>query len=237
MRLQADRQRTCVCRLADSSPVNPQTHTMTQNQPAILQAANLTFHYPGQELFSNWSAAIPAGVTLVRGGDGRGKSSLLRLLAGDLTAQAGRLEIKGVCLEEQPEAYRRQVFWVDPRSEAFDQMTAREYFASLHAAYPGFDDTLLPALAEGLSLTPHLDKKLYMLSTGSKRKVWIAAAFAAGAAVNLLDDAFAGLDKASINFVVKMLNQLAGDAGRAWVIALYEAPEGVELAALVDLGD
>jgi len=210
---------------------------MKQTQTTILQATNLTFHYPGQELFSNWSAAIPAGVTLVRGGDGRGKSSLLRLLAGDLAAQGGRLEIGGVRLDEQPDAYRRQVFWVDPRSEAFDQMTAREYFASLHAAYPGFDDAQLPALTEGLSLTPHLDKKLYMLSTGSKRKVWLAAAFAAGAAVNLLDDAFAGLDKASINFVVKMLNQVAGDPARAWVIALYEAPEGVELAAMVDLGD
>ncbi|PFH09748.1 ABC transporter family protein [Collimonas sp. PA-H2] len=210
---------------------------MKQTQTTVLQATNLTFHYPGQELFNNWSAAIPAGVTLVRGGDGRGKSSLLRLLAGDMAAQGGRLEIGGVRLDEQPDAYRRQVFWMDPRSEAFDQMTAREYFASLHAAYPGFDDALLPALTEGLSLTPHLDKKLYMLSTGSKRKVWLAAAFAAGATVNLLDDAFAGLDKASINFVVKMLNQVAGDPARAWVIALYEAPEGVELAATVDLED
>lgn len=220
-----------------NSPRNPQTHAMNQDQPAILQATNLTFHYPGQELFNNWSAAVPAGVTLVRGGDGRGKSSLLRLLAGDLAAQAGSLEIKGARLDAQPEAYRRQVFWVDPRSEEFDQMTAREYFASLHAAYPGFDNAQLPALAEGLSLTPHLDKKLYMLSTGSKRKVWIAAAFAAGAAVNLLDDAFAGLDKASINFVVKRLNQVAGDPARAWVIALYEAPEGVDLASVLDLGD
>jgi ABC-type multidrug transport system ATPase subunit len=126
---------------------------------------------------------------------------------------------------------------MEPRSEAFDQLTAREYFASLPAAYPGFDDTLLPSLTEGLSLIPHLDKQLYMLSTGSKRKVWLAAAFAAGATLNLLDDPFAGLDKASINFVVKMLNQLAEDPARAWVIALYEAPEGVPLATVVELGD
>ncbi|SDY81251.1 ABC transporter [Collimonas sp. OK242] len=210
---------------------------MKQHHTAILQAVNLTFHYPEQKLFSNWSADIPAGITLVRGGDGRGKSSLLRLLAGDLPAQAGELQINDVRLHEQSDAYRRQVFWVDPRSEAFDQMTAHEYFASLHAAYPGFDDGLLPALTEGLSLTPHLDKQLYKLSTGSKRKVWLAAAFAAGATLNLLDDPFAGLDKASINFVVKMLNQVAGNPGQAWVIALYEAPEGVPLAAVVELGD
>ncbi|SFH73121.1 ABC transporter [Collimonas sp. OK307] len=210
---------------------------MKHHHTAILQAVNLTFHYPEQNLFDNWSAEIPAGITLVRGGDGRGKSSLLRLLAGDLAAQAGELQINDVRLHEQPDAYRRQVFWVDPRSEAFDQMTAHEYFASLHGAYPGFDDALLPALTEGLSLTPHLDKQLYKLSTGSKRKVWLAAAFAAGATLNLLDDPFAGLDKASINFVVKMLNQVAGNPGQAWVIALYEAPEGVPLASVVELGD
>jgi ABC-type multidrug transport system ATPase subunit len=216
---------------------NLKSTPMKQPSTVILQATGLVFHYPERELFSDWSAAIPAGVTLVRGGDGRGKSSLLRLLAGALPAQAGSLFIDGVSLAGQPERYRRQVFWMDPRSEEFDQMTAHEYFASLHAAYPGFDETQLPSLAEGLSLTPHLDKKLFMLSTGSKRKVWLAAAFAAGARLNLLDDPFAGLDKASINFVVKTLNQAAADPAQAWVIALYEAPEGVPLAALIDLGD
>lgn len=214
-----------------------ESQPMEQSTIVILQATGLTFHYPERELFSNWSAQIPAGVTLVRGGDGRGKSSLLRLLAGALPPQGGSLHIEGLSLDGQPDLYRRQVFWMDPRSEAFDQLTAREYFASLHAAYPGFDDSFLPGLAEGLSLTPHLDKKLFMLSTGSKRKVWLAAAFAAGARLNLLDDPFAGLDKASINFVVKTLNQAAANPAQAWVIALYEAPEGVPLAALIDLGD
>jgi ABC-type multidrug transport system ATPase subunit len=216
---------------------NLKSTPMKQPSTVILQATGLVFHYPERELFSDWSAAIPAGVTLVRGGDGRGKSSLLRLLAGALPAQAGSLFIDGVSLAGHPERYRRQVFWMDPRSEECDQMTAREYFVSLHAAYPGFDETQLPSLADGLSLTPHLDKKLFMLSTGSKRKVWLAAAFAAGARLNLLDDPFAGLDKASINFVVKTLNQAAADPAQAWVIALYEAPEGVPLAALIDLGD
>ncbi|AIY39188.1 ABC transporter involved in cytochrome c biogenesis [Collimonas arenae] len=207
-------------------------------QPSpILQATNLTFHYPERALFSNWSADIPAGVTLVRGGDGCGKSSLLQLLAGALQAQAGQLQIGDVRLDQQPEAYRRHLFWIDPRSEAFDQITTREYFASLPAAYPGFDDSLLPALAEGLSLTPHLDKKLYMLSTGSKRKVWLAAAFAANATLTLLDDPFAGLDKASINFVKKMLTQAVANPTQARVIALYEVPDGVPLAAHLDLGD
>jgi energy-coupling factor transporter ATP-binding protein EcfA2 len=78
--------------------------------------------------------------------------------------------------------------------------------------YPQFDHALLPALTEGLSLTPHLEKKLFMLSTGSKRKVYLAAAFAARATLTLLDDPYASLDRASINFVAATLNEHAGDA-------------------------
>ena len=210
---------------------------MTTAQAIILQADKLTFNYPDNPLFNDWSQSIPAGITLVRGGDGRGKTSLLRLLAGDLAAQSGQFQLNGVSLTEQAETYRKNLFWVHPRSEVFDQMTVPEYLASVAARYASFDAARLPALIAGLSLTPHMEKKLFMLSTGSKRKVWQAAAFASGAALNLLDDPFAGLDQGSINFVTQQLNQAATDPTRAWVLGMYENPPGVSLAALIDLGD
>ncbi|MEB0012169.1 ATP-binding cassette domain-containing protein [Glaciimonas sp. Gout2] len=173
----------------------------------------------------------------MRGGEGSGKTTLLRLLAGELPAAKGDLEINGVKLVDQPAAYRRQVFWIDMRSDAFDQMTPVAYFASLHALYPGFDQVLLADLIDGLSLAPHLEKNLYMLSTGSKRKVWLAAAFAAGAAVTLLDDPFAALDKGSIGFVMRFLDGVANHSSRAWVLSHYEAPCTAPLAAIIDLGE
>jgi energy-coupling factor transporter ATP-binding protein EcfA2 len=92
-------------------------------------------------------------------------------------------------------------------------------------------------LVEGLSLGEHQHKPLYMLSTGSKRKVWLAAAFAAGAPVTLLDVPFASLDKASIRFVTEQLCQQAKVATRAWVFADYEAPSGLPFVSTLDLGD
>ena len=74
-----------------------------------------------------------------------------------------------------------------------------------------------------------------MLSTGSKRKVWLAAAFASGAAVTLLDEPFAALDKASIGFVLELLGDVAAHTERAWVLADFEAPGKVPLAAILDL--
>ena len=77
----------------------------------------LRFAYPLQPaLFTGWSTRIPPGVSLVRGNESSGKSTLLRLLAGDLAAKAGQLQVDGIPLSTQPAAYRQQVFWTDPRA-------------------------------------------------------------------------------------------------------------------------
>ena len=202
---------------------------------AVLQVTGLNFRYPERELFADWSIRLPSGVTLVRGGESSGKTTLLRLLAGELPVQAGELQIGDVHLRKQGAAYRQQVFRVDPRSTDFDQITPLDYFKTLHPLYPGFDDQVVDRLIDGLSLAPHQDKPLYMLSTGSKRKVWLTGAFASGATVTLLDEPFAALDKTSIDFVKKLLQGAASDPARAWVLADYEVPVGVPLAAIIDL--
>lgn len=203
----------------------------------VLQVDGLCFAYPQRKLFSGWSARISPGVTLVRGGDGVGKTTLLRLLAGVLTAQGGALHVHGHSLAGQPSLYRQQVFWVDPRTDAHDPLTPADWFRSLPALYPSFDEASLPALVDGFGLSPHLDKPLYMLSTGSKRKVWLAAGFASGAALTLLDEPFAALDKASAGFVLELLDDAARHPSRAWLVAHYAPPGDVPLAAVIDLGD
>lgn len=203
---------------------------------AVLQVDGLCFSAGVRTLFTAWSRQFVPGVTLVQGGEGSGKTSLLRLLAGTLAAQSGHIAIHGVALATQPAAYRQQVFLADARSEAFDQTSAMTYFASLRMRYADFDDKLLGPLLDGLSLSEHRDKPLYMLSTGSKRKVWLAAAFACRAAVTLLDEPFAALDKPSIRFVLDQLDAASRDPARTWVVADYEAPAGVLLAGVIDLG-
>ena len=76
-----------------------------------------------------------------------------------------------------------------------------------------------------------------MLSTGSKRKVWLAAACASGAPLTLLDEPFAALDKTSIRCLLGVLGDAAAQPQRAWVLADYVAPPGVPLAWQLDLGD
>jgi len=210
----------------------------TPPPPALLQVAGLGFAYPQQVLFEAFGAQIPGGVTLLLGSDGSGKTTLLRLLAGDLPASAGSLQLQGTSAQDQPLAYRSQVFWQESACQAFDALTALEYFEQLRQRYPTFLPAQAPqlqALLDGLSLTEHLAKPLYMLSTGGKRKVWLAAAFAAGAKLTLIDEPFAALDKPSIRFVQQQLAQASQQRERACVVAHYESLDDVPLALVIDL--
>jgi ABC-type multidrug transport system ATPase subunit len=209
----------------------------TPTSPAILEVKGLGFGYPGHALFSQWSASLPPGVSLVLGGDGRGKTTLLRLLSGEMAADAGELSLNGIKLKTHSKDYRRQVFWTEPRTTAFDQMTPAQYFDLQRNAYAGFDDDVSAQCVDGLTLAPELNKQIFMLSTGSKRKVWMAAAIASGAALTLLDMPFAALDKASISFVLSLLEEVSVHPARAFVVADYVAPAGVPLATTIDLGD
>ena len=225
-------------RRPDNNP--PETTIIEQsatNQVIQLQVDGLCFAYPQRVLLREFSACITPGLTLVRGGDGSGKTTLLRLMAGDLPAQAGQLRLGGVSLQSDAHAYQRQIFWVDPKTTALDDASAQDYFKSLSGLYPLFDGSLVLELSETLSLTPHLHKPLYMLSTGSKRKVWLAAAFASGAALTLLDAPFAGLDLASVRQVMALLEEAAAHPTRAWVLADHQAPGDLLLAQVIELGN
>lgn len=213
-----------------------QAHQAPPHQPALLQVRDLCFSHPGRALFRRWSADVPAGVSLVRGDDGTGKSTLLRLLAAQLPADAGELQIHGIDLRDAPAAYRAQVFFTEPRTLAFDALTPVQYFEAQRRCYTAFDTQGLGRLVDGLALGEQMGKQLFMLSTGSRRKVFLAAAFASGAALTLLDMPFAALDKASIGCVMDELQEAAAHTGRAWMIADYAAPAGLQLASVIDLG-
>ena len=202
---------------------------------SILQADRLCFGYfpaPAPPLFNQLSLALPPGLTFLGGAESTGKTTLLQLLAGVLPV-SGELRIQGVSLAQNPIAYRRLVAWLDPRETLLDSQTARQIFA---AALPACDPGALRAHIDGLSLEAHLDKTLTMMSTGTRRKVLLAAALAAEAPATLLDQPFKALDRPSIDYLLAVFAQASRQAARAWVVADYEPPPGVELAGMIELG-
>lgn len=204
----------------------------------LLALDNVTVTYPGRAVLAGWSASFPAGLSLLCGGEGCGKTSVLKLLAGALPeaacSRSGSVMLAGAPLQAGAPG---QLFWADPLSEQHAQLSPRQYFALQQPLFPDWDGAALARVVEGLALHEHLDKRCHMLSTGSRRKVWLAAAFAAGARVTLLDQPFAALDRAARDYLRGLLAQAGAVPGRVCIIADYDAPDGLALAARVDLGD
>lgn len=203
----------------------------------LLQIDSLRFAYPEVPLFDGLSAQVPAGATLVLVGDSSGKTTLLRLLAGELAAGAGQLVLQGVALQSAPADYRAQVFWGDPRAVTLDEQGVRDWLAALPARYPRFDAAALALHIEGFELQEHMHKRFLMLSTGTRRKVWTAGALASNAALTLLDEPVAGLDKPSIQYLQRALAAVADEPDRAVVVAHYDALAGVPWQATIALPD
>ncbi|MFP8777883.1 ATP-binding cassette domain-containing protein [Hydrogenophaga sp. RWCD_12] len=203
---------------------------------ALLEVRDLGFAWPGQTpLFQDLNLSVGPGVSLVTGDEQCGKTTLLRLLAGEMVPKTGHLAFSGQTIDSACEAWHRQVFWIHPQTEVHDQICASDWFASLPARYPRFSRQALADLIEGFGLEPHLAKPMYMLSTGSKRKVWLSAAFAANAPLTLIDQPFAALDGPAIRFLRELLQDAADVPDRVWVIADFEAPADVPLSGTIAL--
>lgn len=186
---------------------------------ALLRIRDLRFGYPGDALlFDGWSADVGPGITLLQGDTGSGKSSLLKVIAGLLPASV-ELVLQGRVREDDLSAYANDLFFADASAPALDALTVSAATTALHGGDPRFDPALWQRVVEGFALAPHLGKNMFMLSTGSRRKVALAVALALNRPLTLLDEPTGGLDLASTRCLWTTLAQVAGHPARAVIVA------------------
>lgn len=217
--------------MSSSSPSQPTSPTTSPliSQPldtpmTLLHTQHLSGGPGAQPVIQNLTFSWPAGLHWVCGDESCGKTTLLRLLAGDLQPLSGTVH-----------APPGGVFWADLKGPEFDNVTVQACWDQLQTHDPQWRNALLQDLSEALDMERHRHKPLYMLSTGSRRKVMLIAALASGAAVTLLDQPFVSLDQVSIRHIKDFLCEAAEQPGRAWIVADYEAPADWPLTSVLNL--
>lgn len=156
---------------------------------------------------------LPPGLVAVTGDEGAGKTRLLRRLA------------------EAPAA-----LWLDLSLPGQDDHIPQHVWDALQQQQPLWNAQLQQDLIDAVNLRPHLAKKLFMLSTGSRRKVALVGLLASGATVTCLDQPFAALDAASARVIREFLGDMADHPTRTWVVADYEADARLPWRRHVALG-
>ena len=201
----------------------------------LLRIERLCLRWPGgASQFSDLSMDIGAGVTLLHGDSGSGKTTLLRVIAGDLAAD-GRILLHGRGLDDDAARRTRDVGVLDAADERLDALAADDVMAAVRERHGALDETAWRRHVDAFGLVPHLAKPMFQLSTGSRRKVALAALLAARCPLTLLDEPGAGLDAASLRPLRQALAEANADPGRATLVVASFGLDGMECNATVTL--
>lgn len=163
---------------------------------ALLSVHDLACARGDRLLFKGMNFSLGAGeLLLVQGGNGQGKTSLLRLLTGLARPEAGEVRWRGGPIGKQREAYHAEMIYLGHANGVKDDLDPLEnlrFAAGLQGR--AFDPTRAGATLEQLGLARCLDLPCRVLSFGQRRRVALAALLLADATLWILDEPLTGLD-------------------------------------------
>jgi len=180
----------------------------------VLSAEGLACERSEHTLFHGLGFELDSGeALLVRGGNGRGKTSLLRILCGLSQPAAGAVHWRGEPLARVHEQYGREMAYVGHVNGIKDDLTPLENLR-LAADLGGrtLDEDAAVAALEQLGLGRCLDLPARVLSFGQRRRVALAGLVTAGALLWILDEPLTGLDVHGVALVEGLIRDhvLAG---------------------------
>ena len=133
------------------------------------------------------------GALVLRGSNGSGKSSLLRLFATLLAPAAGNLSWGGAPVMHDRARYRALIHYVGHQDAAKPPLTPREMLG-VWAALRGIAAPAIEQALAAFALGPVADRPCRWLSAGQRRRLALARLIAAPAPIWLLDEPNAALD-------------------------------------------
>jgi heme exporter protein A len=161
-----------------------------------LSVHNLACARGDRLLFKGMNFRLKAGeLLLVQGGNGQGKTSLLRLLTGLARPEEGEVRWRGESIRRVSEAYHGEMCYLGHANGVKDDLNPVENLRFADGLQGRvFDPTRATATLERLGLSRCLDLPCRVLSFGQRRRVALAALLLAGATLWILDEPLTGLD-------------------------------------------
>ncbi|MBP8221885.1 MAG: phospholipid ABC transporter ATP-binding protein MlaF [Aeromonadaceae bacterium] len=210
----------------------------------LIRISGLSFSHGDRLLYDDISLTIPRGkITALMGPSGIGKTTLLRLMGGQIKPDAGQVLFDG---QNVPELSRRELYTLRKRMSMLFQSGA--LFTGMtvfdNVAYPLREHTKLPEEllrtlvlmkleSVGLRGAEHLMPA--ELSGGMARRAALARAIALDPELIMYDEPFVGQDPITMAVLVKLISQLNKTIGITSVIVSHDVPEVMSIADYVYL--
>ena len=199
---------------------------------------NVTFGYHERPVLTGISMKIPRGkVVAIMGGSGCGKTTMLRLIGGQLKPQSGRVLVAGRSVPDLDNdalyALRRRFGMLFQFGALFTDMSVYENVAFALREHTDLPEELIRDLvlmklhAVGLRGAAHLMPS--ELSGGMARRVALARAVALDPMLVMYDEPFAGLDPISLGVVGQMIRRLNDALGITSVVVTHDVYESLKI--------
>ncbi|KAM9548914.1 glucosylceramide transporter ABCA12-like [Guaruba guarouba] len=183
----------------------------------VVQLQNLTkiYHLPHKRIAAvkNVSLGIPAGECFgLLGVNGAGKTTIFKMLTGDIGASSGRLRVQdhSGSLNDISEAHW-SLFGYCPQEDALDDLLTVEehmyYYARLHGIPERDIKGVVLQLLHRLNLMPYKDRVTSMCSYGTNRKLSTALALIGNPSILLLDEPSSGMDPNAKRHLWKIVSE------------------------------
>jgi len=210
-----------------NAPIDPRHETF--------KADGLTCIRGQRVVFSDLSFAIPPGTaTVLRGPNGSGTSSLLRLVAGLLKPATGTMRWGDDAARPDPEFHRRQVGFVGHQDAIKPAFTVGENLLHWRAILGGRGDETGIATALAAHDLSHLaDLPARLLSAGQRRRLNLARLNLVPRQLWLLDEPTVSLDDDSVARLETCLRRHLDNQGSALIST--HAPLNIGPSAAIDL--
>lgn len=205
----------------------------------LIEISDLTFYRGERAIFDGVNLEIPRGrITAIMGPSGTGKTTLLKIIGGQIQPDAGQVLIDGrdVCRMDRRELreLRREMGMLFQSSALFTDLSVFENVAFPLRVHTNLSEPLLRDLVlmklNAVGLRGARDLQPSELSGGMARRVALARAIALDPSLIMYDEPFTGQDPIAMGVLVSLIRDLNAALGITSLLVSHDIHETVSIA-------
>jgi phospholipid/cholesterol/gamma-HCH transport system ATP-binding protein len=190
-------------------------------------------------IYDGLNATVPRGkITAIVGPSGTGKTTLLRLIGGQLKPESGDVRVDGVSVQSLKRAelfqLRKRMGMLFQSGALFAELSVFENVAFPLRVHTDLDDELIRLIVlmklEAVGLRGAVDLVPSELSGGMQRRVALARAIALDPEMIMYDEPFAGQDPIGLGVLLSLVKQLNQALGLTSLVVSHDLQETLSIA-------
>lgn len=217
---------------------------MASNEENYIEVKGLTFYRGDRVIYNNIDLQIPKGkITAIMGPSGTGKTTLLRLIGGQLKPDAGEIWVDG---QNVPQLNRKEMFELRARmgmlfqsGALFTDLSVFENVAFPLRVHTDLSEDVIRDLVllklQAVGLRGARDLMPSELSGGMARRAALARAIALDPELLMYDEPFAGQDPIAMGVLVQLIRLLNDALGHTSIVVSHDVAETASIADYVYL--